>query len=232
MGSVRASWMISLCEKKNHLFLAKQAFNAYTGFKRGAEFKGDKDSANDKTNLTFPQLIQTTGSAVGSKPDSKTTKTKKTKKRSLAEILVNANPTVAATSSTTTAASGSTTNSAATSNFGTALTSTATAETSSTPREPSQKKQRKKARTTDEHFKSDYKDLCIVVLSKLIRFDYKEARLNHKERCVILWEVSNQFHRDTKKFDSKTALKAEIEEGCFRDRVVYCYDDWTNPFEG
>ena len=150
----------------------------------------------------------------------------------MAKKLVNANPTVAATSTTTTAASGSTTNSAATSNSVTAPTSTATAETSSTPREPSQKKQHKKARTTDEHFKSDYKDLRIDVLSKLIRFDYKEARLNHKERCVILWEVSNQFHRNTKKFDSKTALKAEIEKGCFKDCAVYYCDDWTNPFEG
>ena len=36
-----------------HTMLIKQAFNAYTSFRWGSHFRGDKDSSDDKTNLAF-----------------------------------------------------------------------------------------------------------------------------------------------------------------------------------
>ena len=47
--------------KKIYSALAKQAFNAYTSFRWGEKFKGNKDSSGDKDNISFRQLLQTTG---------------------------------------------------------------------------------------------------------------------------------------------------------------------------
>ena len=56
--------------QKIHLFLANYAFKAYTGFRWGDQFKGDKDSSDDATNLAFCQLLQTTGLGDGAKSTS------------------------------------------------------------------------------------------------------------------------------------------------------------------
>ena len=56
--------------KSIHLFPANYVFIAYTGFTWSDQFKGDKDSSDDATNLAFRQLLQTTGSGDGSKSTS------------------------------------------------------------------------------------------------------------------------------------------------------------------
>ena len=71
--------------RKIHTYLAKYAYNAYTGFRWSDEFRGEKDSSDDKSNLAFRQLIQTTGSGDGKKSKSNEKKAAKNK-RSLADI--------------------------------------------------------------------------------------------------------------------------------------------------
>ena len=67
-----------------YTMLIKQAFNAYTSFRWGSRYRGDKDSSNDKTNLAFRVNLQGSGTD-GS--NSKKAKNPTVKKRSVAELL-------------------------------------------------------------------------------------------------------------------------------------------------
>ena len=73
--------------KKIHNVLAKQASNAYTGFWWVDKFKGDKDLSDDKNNVAFQQMLQTTGN-----DGSNASRTPTRKKRSLEDDLVGALP--------------------------------------------------------------------------------------------------------------------------------------------
>mmetsp|Transcript_38112 Transcript_38112/g.62301 ORF Transcript_38112/g.62301 Transcript_38112/m.62301 type:complete len:347 (-) Transcript_38112:240-1280(-) len=113
--------------KKIHSTLAKQAFNTYTSFRWREKFKGNKDSSDDKNNVAFRQLLQTTGTD-GSKTEPKTSRKKK---RSLDyDCLVNRNTNLIASASSHITSSTSSTGNPTTANNSTTSTVVVNAEPS------------------------------------------------------------------------------------------------------
>ena len=89
---------------------------------------------------------------------------------------------------------------------------------------------KKKRRTKDDHFKSDYANETKQALTKLNNKNFNPSRLSKKDCCSILWEITTEFHKDTEKdFDAKTALKNAIENyPHFRDVFALKLDSLTS----
>ena len=97
---------------------------------------------------------------------------------------------------------------------------------------------KKKRRTKDEHFISDYEANLKNALTKLqASANLSIARFSKKDCCILLWRLFGDFHRDTEKdFDAKGALNKAIqcsianpknEHLPFRAEIDYALDDMS-----
>ena len=168
-------------------------------------------------------MIQTTGTDGSKKPIEEPAKKKK---RSLADALLNVDPNLNASASSSAAIINT---SSIANSVNNALNPAAANNSISSAAITSARPNKKKRRTKDEHFKSDYASEMKQALTKLNNKNFNPSRLSKKDCCSILWEITTEFHKDTEKdFDAKTALKNAIENyPHFRDVFALKLDSLT-----